>query len=225
LSEPGLYDIARMTALKRKVINPIDPDLDLKEPNNWDVIFNELENMGWGKFTRDGEEIMIEFLGVPIAFLKGYVETLFQVVFKIHQMRSGEVYVLSKEKDRTEIWRARVAENEKKARKPVVPVVAYIVAGSPPFILEKHGIPVEKAEKIRSDLANRNWGEAFGAVDSNMIDSFAVCGSPDQCIEKIETLFKTGISHFVTGSPLGPNVRASIKLFGIDVLPHFKELP
>ena len=105
LSEPGLYDIARMTALKRKVINPIDPDLDLKEPNNWDVIFNELENMGWGKFTRDGEEIMIEFLGVPIAFLKGYVETLFQVVFKIHQMRSGEVYVLSKEKDRTEIWR------------------------------------------------------------------------------------------------------------------------
>jgi len=105
LSEPGLYDIARMTALKRKVINPIDPDLDLKEPDNWDVIFNELENMGWGKFTRDGEEIMIEFLGVPIAFLKGYVETLFQVVFKIHQMRSGEVYVLSKEKDRTEIWR------------------------------------------------------------------------------------------------------------------------
>jgi hypothetical protein len=105
LSEPGLYDIARMTALKRKVINPVDPDLDLKEPDNWDVIFNELENMGWGKFTRDGEEIMIEFLGVPVAFLKGYVETLFQVVFKIHQMRSGEVYVLSKEKDRTEIWR------------------------------------------------------------------------------------------------------------------------
>jgi hypothetical protein len=105
VSEPRLYDIARVTALKRKVISPIDPDLDLKEPDNWDVILNELENMGWGKFTRDGEEVMIEFLGVPIAFLKGYVETLFQVEFKVHQMRSGEVYVLSKEKDRTEIWR------------------------------------------------------------------------------------------------------------------------
>jgi len=118
-----------------------------------------------------------------------------------------------------------IAENEKKARKPAVPVVAYIVAGSPPFILEKHGIPVEKAEKIRNDLANRNWGEAFGAVDRNMIDTFAVCGSPDQCTEKIATLFKTGITHFVTGSPLGPNVRESIKLFGVEVLPHFKELP
>jgi len=105
VSEPRLYDIARVTALKRKVINPIDPDLDLKEPDNWDVILNELENMGWGKFTRDGEEVMIEFLGVPIAFLKGYVETLFQVEFKVHQTRSGEVYVLSKEKDRTELSR------------------------------------------------------------------------------------------------------------------------
>lgn len=105
VSEPRLYDIARVTALKRKVISPIDPHLDLKEPDNWDVIFNELENMGWGKFTRDGEEVMIEFLGVPIAFLKGYVETLFQVEFKVHQTRSGEVYVLSKKKDRTEVWR------------------------------------------------------------------------------------------------------------------------
>lgn len=105
VSEPKLYDIARITALKRKVINPIDPDLDLKEPDNWDVIFNDLENMGWGKFTRDGDEVMIEFLGVPIAFLKGYVETLFQVEFKIHQSKSGEVYVLSKEKDKAEIWR------------------------------------------------------------------------------------------------------------------------
>ncbi len=116
-----------------------------------------------------------------------------------------------------------VAETEKKARKPVVPVVAYIVAGSPPFILEKHGISVETANKIKSDLANRNWGEAFGAVDKQMIDAFTVCGSPEQCTEKIDTLFKTGITHFVTGSPLGPNVRASIDLFGKEVLPHFKE--
>lgn len=116
-----------------------------------------------------------------------------------------------------------VAEKEKKARKSVVPVVAYIVAGSPPPILEKHGIPLEVADKIRSDLANRRWGEAFGAVDSDMIDSFAVCGTPDQCTEKIEALFKTGITQFVTGSPLGPNVRASIGLFGREVLPQFEE--
>lgn len=117
-----------------------------------------------------------------------------------------------------------VADNEKNARKPVIPVVAYIVAGSPPSILEKHSISVDKAEQIRSDLANRRWGEAFSAVDSDMIDTFSVCGSPDQCTDKIESLFKTGITHFVTGSPLGPNIRAAINLFGEEILPYFKEL-
>jgi len=116
-----------------------------------------------------------------------------------------------------------VAQKEKSARKPVIPVVAYIVAGSPPSILEKHNISLEVANQIRDDLANRRWGEAFGAVDSNMIEAFTICGTPDQCTEKIENLFKTGITQFVTGSPLGPKVRASIDLFGREVLPQFKE--
>ncbi|MCW3991104.1 MAG: LLM class flavin-dependent oxidoreductase, partial [Candidatus Bathyarchaeota archaeon] len=118
-----------------------------------------------------------------------------------------------------------IAEDEKSARKPVIPVVAYIVAGSPLSILEKHDIKPEVADQIRSHLANRRWGEAFGTVSSDMIEVFAVSGTPEQCIEKIETLFKTGITQFVTGSPLGPNVRASIDLFGKEVFPHIRESP
>lgn len=115
-----------------------------------------------------------------------------------------------------------IAEDEKSARKPVIPVVAYIVAGSPPSILEKHDIQPEVADQIRSYLANRRWGEAFGAVNSEMIEAFAVSGTPEQCVDKIEALFKTGITQFVTGSPLGPNVRASIDLFGKEVFEYFK---
>jgi 5,10-methylenetetrahydromethanopterin reductase len=116
-----------------------------------------------------------------------------------------------------------VSDNKKSAMKSVVPVVAYIVAGSPPFILEKHGIPVEKADAIKSDLANRNWGGAFGRVEPEMIDAFSICGDPDQCIEKIDELFKSGVNHFISGSPLGPNKKESINLFGHEVMPHFKE--
>ena len=116
-----------------------------------------------------------------------------------------------------------VAENLKKAIKPVAPVVAYIVAGSPRVVLEKHDIPPEKADKIRRSLAKRDWVEAFGTVDQDMIETFAVCGSPSQCVEKIAVLFKTGITHFVTGTPVGPSVKGSISLFGEEVLPHFKE--
>ncbi|MBN2334552.1 5,10-methylenetetrahydromethanopterin reductase [Candidatus Bathyarchaeota archaeon] len=116
-----------------------------------------------------------------------------------------------------------VADDRKSAKKSVVPVVAYIVAGSPPQILERHGIPVESADHIRKDLADRNWGEAFGAVNSEMIDAFSICGDPDQCVEQIDGLFKTGVTHFITGSPLGPSKKKSINLFGNEVIPHFKE--
>jgi len=105
ISESKLYDIARMTALKRKVIKPYDPELDLNEPDNWGVILNGLENMGWGKFTQEDEEIMAEYLVVPIAFLKGYLETLFQAEFSVHQTREGDIYVLSRERSKAEVWR------------------------------------------------------------------------------------------------------------------------
>ena len=116
-----------------------------------------------------------------------------------------------------------VADDKKSAKKCVVPVVAYIVAGSPQPVLEKHEISIESANKIREGLASRNWGEAFGSVTSDMIDAFAICGTPDQCVEQIDELFKMGITHFISGSPLGPSKKQSINLFGCEVMPHFKE--
>ena len=105
MSEAKLYDVARLTALKRRVIDPMDPQLDLGEAANWGVILNGLENMGWGKFTQEDDEVMVEYLGVPIVFLKGYLETLFQVEFRIHQAMDGEVYVLIRERTKPEVWR------------------------------------------------------------------------------------------------------------------------
>ncbi len=105
MSETKLYDVARITALKRKILKPLDPELDLTEPRNWDVVLNELQNFGWGKFTREGSEIMVEFLGVPIIFLKGYLEALFRVEFGVHRTKMADVYVLKRERSRSEVWR------------------------------------------------------------------------------------------------------------------------
>lgn len=105
VSETKLYDIARMSALKRRIVDPFDPELDLGEPSNWGVVLNELENLGWGKFSRSGDEMMVEFLGVPIAYLTGYLETLFQVKYTITRTLDGGVYVLSLEGERPGVWR------------------------------------------------------------------------------------------------------------------------
>ncbi|UCD44701.1 MAG: hypothetical protein JSV27_11400 [Candidatus Bathyarchaeota archaeon] len=105
MSGAKLYEVARMTALKRRMIDPIDEDLDLSEPSNWGVVLNELENMGWGRFTHEGGEVMVEFLGVPIDFMRGYLETLFLVEFSVHRAMDGEVYVLKSTGRKAEVWR------------------------------------------------------------------------------------------------------------------------
>ncbi len=116
-----------------------------------------------------------------------------------------------------------VHKDLEKANKAAVPVVAYIVAGSPSIILQRHNINLRKAEEIREALKAAQWGQAFGAVSSRMIESFSVCGTPDMCVDRINQLLKSGISQFVVGSPIGPNVRKSIDLISDKIIAHFKD--
>jgi len=115
-----------------------------------------------------------------------------------------------------------VHEDIKKANKAAVPVVSFIVAGSPPQLLERHGIDVRKAEEIKEALKANDWGRAFGGVTPEMIAAFSVCGTPDMCIERIAQLLKSGISQFVVGSPIGANVREAISLISAKIIPNFK---
>ncbi len=115
-----------------------------------------------------------------------------------------------------------VHEDLTKATKAAVPVVAFIAAGSPPMLLERHGINVQKAEEIKAALKANDWGKAFGAVTPEMIAAFCVCGTPAMCIERISELLKSGISQFVVGSPVGTNVRSAINIISEKIIPQFK---
>lgn len=115
-----------------------------------------------------------------------------------------------------------VASEYGEAFKAVVPVVAYIVAGSPETILQKHGIAVDTASKIREAIVHGRWKEAFSNVDGVMVEAFSVCGTPETCVEKIDKLVKAGVDQIVAGSPIGPNMRKSISMIATEVFPHFK---
>ena len=115
-----------------------------------------------------------------------------------------------------------VHEKPEKALQAASPVVAFIVAGSPNVILERHGIDLDKANMIRGALGKGDFGSAFGSVTPKMMDAFCIAGTPDMCNEKISRLLKAGITQFVVGSPVGPNVRKSIDLISEEVIPHFK---
>ena len=115
-----------------------------------------------------------------------------------------------------------VAEDPKKAIKAVTPVVAYIVAGCPDSILQEHGITIDASIKIREGIAHGQWKDAFGQVTPEMIEAFSICGTPQECTEKISNLTKLGVTQFVVGSPIGPNMHQAISQIGQTVLPAFR---
>ena len=115
-----------------------------------------------------------------------------------------------------------VAQEQKKAKKAAIPVVAYIVAGCPESILQKHNISINTASKIRQAIIQSKWKEAFSQVTDEMIESFSICGSPETVIEKIDKLIRAGTTQLVVGSPIGPNIRKSINIIAAEVFPHFR---
>ena len=99
-------------------------------------------------------------------------------------------------------------------------VVAFIAAGSPPQVIERHGLPEGFNTQMGEFLAKGDFGGAIGAVTPEALDAFSVCGTPDEFIPKIEALADMGVTQYVAGSPVGKNVEESIKLLG-DVIASF----
>ena len=99
-------------------------------------------------------------------------------------------------------------------------VVAFIAAGSPPPVIERHGLPDGFNTQMGDFLAKGDFGGAIGAVTDEALDAFSVCGTPDEFIPKIEGLAEMGVTQYVAGSPVGKNVEESIKLLG-EVIASF----
>jgi len=115
-----------------------------------------------------------------------------------------------------------VAKTPEKAAKAVIPVVAYIVAGCPESVLQKHGISMETADKIRQAIIKGQWKEAFLQITDGMVEAFSIYGTPETVVEKIAKLVKVGTTQIVAGSPIGPDMRKSINMIAAEIFPHFR---
>jgi 5,10-methylenetetrahydromethanopterin reductase len=102
-------------------------------------------------------------------------------------------------------------------------VVAFIVAGSPDVVLERHSLDMDACNNVRKLLGEGNFKDLPGSITDEMVDAFAVVGDKNQCIRRIEELSKVGVTQFVVGSPIGPKKKGAIKQIGKDIIPHFKK--
>ncbi len=108
------------------------------------------------------------------------------------------------------------------ARSKVVPIVAFIVAGAPEMVLERHGINKDKAARIKEALGKGDFKEAFKHVTEDMVKAFSIYGTPEDCIAAIEELTKVHVTHIVFGSPLGAKKKKAIEIVSREIVPAFK---
>ncbi len=105
LTEAQIYRAGYLTAMKRKVLKPEFRDINLTKRANWTIVLKELENMGWGKFDRVGNEIKVENCAVPTGYLRGYLETMFRVELREHPTNVDGLTVFIATKPKLEEWR------------------------------------------------------------------------------------------------------------------------
>ncbi len=105
-----------------------------------------------------------------------------------------------------------------KARRAAEPIVAFIVAGSPKAVLERHDISQEDSETIRKFLERRKFKKAFESVTDQMMDCFSIYGTPADCLQRIEEISKLGVSQVVLGSPIGPNKKRSLEIVRDEII-------
>ena len=97
-------------------------------------------------------------------------------------------------------------------------VVAFIVAGSPENVLERHGIGMDAAKAISDAISRFDFKGAMDGVTPRMTEAFSISGAPADCRARIDELLSTGVTQIVVGSPIGPNKESAIKLIGKKVI-------
>ena len=105
LTEYETYRAGSLSAIKRKVLKPEFRDIDLTRPDNWMIVLKELENLGWGTFSKVGDEIKVEYCAVPIQYLRGYLETMFKRDLEEHRTQVEGLTVFITRRPRRDEWR------------------------------------------------------------------------------------------------------------------------
>ncbi|MEF8775584.1 MAG: 5,10-methylenetetrahydromethanopterin reductase [Haloarculaceae archaeon] len=106
-----------------------------------------------------------------------------------------------------------VARDGDAAREAARPPVAFIAAGAPDQVLERHGIDRDVATAIADSVAAGEFTVAFEAVTPAMLDAFCVAGTPETVGERLGRIAAVA-DGVVVGSPLGPDSETAIDLAG-----------
>jgi 5,10-methylenetetrahydromethanopterin reductase len=89
---------------------------------------------------------------------------------------------------------------------------------------EKVGVDPVEIQQINAAAGRGDYTEATRLISDLCLDSFALYGTPHDCIAQIERLVaESPVRRIEFGMPHGPDQIKAIQLLGEQVLPHFKQ--
>lgn len=91
-----------------------------------------------------------------------------------------------------------------------------------PEMIGKVGLRTEDFDPIREALSAQDYEMARALVTEEMA-RVAIHGTPEDCVERIDSLIGRGLTHVRFGPPLGPDPEETIRLIGEEIIPHFSE--
>ncbi len=100
-------------------------------------------------------------------------------------------------------------------------LIAYYGPHLSPSALGSIGLTPRDFEPIEEVWRREGLDEAKKLVSDKML-KLAIAGTPDECISRIESLRREGVTQIGIGGPLGPDAEEAVRLMGRTILPYFK---
>jgi 5,10-methylenetetrahydromethanopterin reductase len=86
-----------------------------------------------------------------------------------------------------------VSKNHEEAIKEAKKSLAFSIATTPDYVLEKVGMDSSKLEPLSKALPNLE--KVSELITEEMVEKFSIAGSPEECIKRIEAFEKAGIKQ------------------------------
>jgi len=96
---------------------------------------------------------------------------------------------------------------------------SYTIPGTPKDVLDLEGISEADIEKVRASYLKGDLDAAVRNVSDEMVDKFALAGTPDECVEKLRLRIATGLKCPILYIH-GPDRRVAARLAVEEIAPN-----
>ena len=116
-----------------------------------------------------------------------------------------------------------ISKDENEAKRFAKKILGtYTIPRTPEFVLSLAGISEDAVEKVRGNYLRGDIQTAVNYVTDELVDQFALAGTPDQCLEKLHKFAETGLKCPVLYIH-GPDYEEAAELAAEKIIPNLVE--